>query len=121
MKKTFTVFLILLFFICFSQNKFTNNYTLFSIIKNNELSEIKPTKASVVYNFKSKKITINKLEGQKEVYKITSKAQNSQASNGEKFFETIATDGNYNFLFRFLDKRVMIINMITRNGLVLYK
>lgn len=85
------------------------------------MSEIKPTKASVVYDFTSKKITINKLDGQKEVYKITSKSQKSNASNGEKFHETVATDGNYDFLFRFLENRLMIINMVTRNGLVLYK
>ena len=121
MKKSFTLFFILIFSIYFSQNKFTKNYTLFSILKSNDLSEIKPTKASIVYDFIAKKITVNKLDGQKEIYKIISKAQNSQASNGEKFLETIATDGNYDFLFRFLENRVMIINTVTRNGLILYR
>ncbi|WP_308006225.1 hypothetical protein [uncultured Chryseobacterium sp.] len=85
------------------------------------MSEIKPTKATVIYNYTSKKITINKLEDEKETYTIISKTQNSKNKAGENYLETIATDGNYNFLFRFSENRVMIINIITRNGLVLYK
>ena len=104
---------LLCFCSVFSQNKFVRNYTLFSIIKNNNISEIKPTQVTVEYDYILKKITISKLDSQKEIYKITSKSKTSLASNGEKFLETIATDGNYNFLFKFLENRVMIINIIT--------
>ncbi|SIT09899.1 hypothetical protein SAMN05421785_106257 [Chryseobacterium gambrini] len=119
--KIFTILFLLCFFSVFSQNKFVRNYTLFSIVKNNDMSEIKPTKATVIYDYTSKKITINKLEDEKETYTIISKTQNSKNKAGENYLETIATDGNYNFLFRFSENRVMIINIITRNGLVLYK
>ncbi len=119
--RIFIILSLLCFFSVFSQNKFVRNYTLFSIIKNNKISEIKPTQVTVEYDYPLKKITINKFDGQKEIYKITSKFQKSNTSSGEKFYETIATDGNYDFLFRFLENKLMIINMVTRNGLVLYK
>lgn len=121
MKNYLLFFLILTFSFFNAQNNFTRNYSVFSIIKNNEVSEMIPTKANAVFNFTAKKIIINKLGGEKETYRINSKIRNSQTAQSDKYFELTASDGNYNFLFRFLSNRVLIINTATRNGLVLYK
>ena len=121
MKKYLVFLLILSVSFLSAQSKFTRYYSLFSIIKNPDNGEMIPTKANVVFDYTVKKIVINKADGGKDLYKINSKIHNSMTADNEKYFELTASDGNYNFLFRFLNNRVLIINTTTRNGLVLYK
>lgn len=103
------------------QNVFTQEYSLFSILKNGNIGKILNTVSTVRFNNQTKLITIKKIDGGVEKYSIISPPENSQTSSGNSYMAVLTQSGKYQFYFMFFDQKLMVINKTTKNGLVLYK
>ena len=105
----------------FIKSQMSYNYKAFAMINNSDIGEIFPTTSTVIFNFEKKIITIIKADKSKENYKIISKKENGFTSSGNKYFAVLTRDNNYEYFFTFFENKLMLINKITRNGIVFYK
>lgn len=105
----------------FIKSQMSYNYKAFAMINNSDIGEIFPTTSTVIFNYEKKIITIIKADKSKENYKIISKKENGFTSSGDKYFAVLTRDNNYEYFFTFFENKLMLINKITRNGIVFYK
>jgi len=105
----------------FIKSQMSYNYKAFAMINNSDIGEIFPTTSTVIFNYEKKIITIIKADKSKENYKIISKKENGFTSSGNKYFAVLTRDNNYEYFFTFFENKLMLINKITRNGIVFYK
>ncbi|CAI9678912.1 hypothetical protein [Elizabethkingia anophelis] len=103
------------------QNVFTQEYSLFSILKGGNIGKILNTVSTVRFNNQTKLITIKKIDGGVEKYSIISPPENSQTSSGNSYMTVLTQGGKYQFYFVFFGHKLMVINKTTKNGFVLYK
>ena len=118
--KKFYIILLMMFSI-FIKSQISYSYKSFAIINNSDIGEIFPTTSTVIFNYEKKIITIIKADKSKENYKIISKKENGFTSSGNKYFAVLTRDNNYEYFFTFFENKLMLINKITRNGIVFYK
>lgn len=105
----------------FIKSQISYNYKAFAILNNSDIGEILPTTSTVTFNYEKKIITIVKADKSKENYKIISKKENGFTSSGNKYFAVLTRDNNYEYFFTFFENKLMLINKITRNGIIFYK
>lgn len=105
----------------FIKSQMSYNYKAFAMINNSDIGEIFPTTSTVIFNYEKKIITIIKADKSKENYKIISKKENGFTSSGNKYFAVLTRDNNYEYFFTFFENKLMLINKITRNGIIFYK
>ena len=118
--KKFYVIIVVMFSI-FIKSQMSYNYKAFAILNNSDIGEILPTTSTVTFNYEKKIITIVKADKSKENYKIISKKEIGYTSSGNKYFAVLTRDNNYEYYFTFFESKLMLINKITRNGIVFYK
>lgn len=104
-----------------AQQKFTYKYTTFCILKNNDLGEILKTDVTVDFDFLRKIIKINKPNNEGELYWISSKQELGKTSSGNNYMTVVANNGTYDFYLMFFEKKLMVINKLTKNGIVFHK
>ncbi len=118
--KKFYIILLMMFSI-FIKSQISYSYKSFAIINNSDIGEIFPNTSTVIFNYEKKIITIIKADKSKENYNIISKKENGFTSSGNKYFAVLTRDNNYEYFFTFFENRLMLINKITRNGIIFYK